>query len=170
METITSIPPTRLKIADCPPEVLPENPPERFAQVMARQEKFTPPRKNPVGSDRERPPRKIVLPLGRNPNKRARTRQIIRKSAPSLRSRFSNGRLLHFPSFDPRTRRRTSKARLFPQNSRPYLPSAFAATEQINAGSRIQPGPGEIPVKTSVPLVEPQHSILPGTLRRNKRA
>ena len=53
METITPIPLTRLKIADVPPEAAPENPPNGFAQVMARQRKFRRPQENPVDLDRE---------------------------------------------------------------------------------------------------------------------
>lgn len=38
---------------DAPPEATPENPPEGFAQVMARQENFSRPKENPAGLEQE---------------------------------------------------------------------------------------------------------------------
>ncbi len=53
METIAPIALTRSKLPDAPPEAPPENPREGFAQVMARQKKFSRSNENPVGLQRE---------------------------------------------------------------------------------------------------------------------
>lgn len=53
MKTITPIPLIRLRMPDAPPEATPENPPEGFAQVMARQENFSRPKENPAGLEQE---------------------------------------------------------------------------------------------------------------------
>jgi hypothetical protein len=47
---------------DAPPEATPENPPEGFAQVMARQENFRQPKEKPVALEREGPGPKTPLP------------------------------------------------------------------------------------------------------------
>jgi hypothetical protein len=159
METITPTPLTRLKIPNAHPEAVPENPPEGFAQVMARQEKFSRPKEKPVGLDRKG----VVPKTPLTPKEKSKQKKPDPANDPqvtsSLTAPISNTVLPNPPSQpgeppadleDP-----TFSLKLKGQTSNPVL----ASKDPTNPGSEIQPGPGD----TLITGVKPQDSLQPGT-------
>jgi hypothetical protein len=141
MKTITPIPLIRLRMPDAPPEATPENPPEGFAQVMARQENFSRPKENPAGLELEGAGSKASLA----PEERARQANPGPENNPEanafLSTPISNAILPSPPkqpdeppvAFEDPTFLLKIEAQ--PSNT------ALGLTEKIGSGSRIQPLP-----------------------------
>ena len=162
METIIPILQTRIKLPDAPPEAVPENPQEGFAQVMARQEKSSRPKENPEALDRDgAAPKTTLTPKERSKPKSSdpatdpevtssQTTPVSNAVLPSLTNRDGEPPVnLEDPTFSLRQEGQTPV-------------QALAPIEQIDAGSKIQPGPGDIAVKSVVPEVRPLDSLLAG--------
>ena len=154
METITPIPLIRCKIPDAHPEAAPENPPEGFAQVLARQKKFSRPKENPVGLEREGAGPKTPL----TPKAEAKEESPDPANDPEVTSflptPISNAVLPSPPNQpggppveleDP-----TFPLKLEAQAANP----ALASTEQIGSGSRIQSGPEDFLITSETAALE----------------
>ncbi len=171
METLAPSPLTRLKIQDAPPEFAPKNPPERFAQVISRQEKSNRPKKNAMGLEREEAGANIPLP----PKKKAKqespdpvtdpevtalltppTSNTVLPSPPSPQQDLKDPTLFPKPEGQTPTPALAS-TEVKPQDSLlavdledqtfllKLIPqasnSAMASTDQIGPGAKSQPGP-----------------------------
>jgi hypothetical protein len=161
METIPPIPQTRLKMPDAPPDAAPENPPEGFAQVMARQENFNRPKETPAGWGREG--------AGPGPKTLLSSEEKTKQESPDpANDPEAAARLSISPAVPPSPLNRPWEPPLdletptFPQKLEALIPNpALASTEQI--GSSIQAGPGVAPQDSLLP--EPtEGSKVPGLL------
>ncbi len=153
METITPIPLTRLKMPDAPPEAAPENPPEGFAQVMARQENFDRPTENPLGLGREEAGPKTFLTSEEKTKPESPDPANDPEVTAFLSTSISNA-FLPSPLNRPWEPPLELETPTFPLKLEALIPNpALASTEQIGPGSGFQPGPG----------VAPQDSLLPET-------
>ena len=151
METIPPIPQTRLKMPDAPSDAAPENPPEGFAQVMARQENFNRPKENPVGWGREGAEPKTFLTSEEKTKQESPDPANDPEATACLSTSISNA-VPASPLNRPWEPPLDLETPTFPLKLEALISNpALASTEQI--GSSIQPGPG----------VAPQDSLLPET-------
>ena len=164
METITPIALTRLKLPDAPPE----NPGEGFAQVMARQEKFSRPKENPVGLDREGAGPKTPL----TPEEKAKQESPDPANDPEITSFLTtpiSNVVLPSPPNRPGEPPVDLEDPTFPLKLEAQTPNpALPLTEQIGSGSRIQPGPEDFLIGSETGGASAPASVQPeGTLKEN---
>ena len=168
METITPIPLTGLKISDAHPEAAPENPPEGFAQVLARQNKFGHPKENPVGLDREGAGPKTPL----TPKAEAKEECPDPANDPEVTSflptPISNA-FLPSPPSQPGEPPVVLEDPTFPLKLEAQASNlALASKGQSGSGSRIQPRPGDFLIQREPGVASAPASVPPeGTLKEN---
>jgi Flagellar hook-length control protein FliK len=161
METIAPIPSSRLRIPDAPPGAAPEHPQQGFAQVMARQEKSSRPKENPMGLEREETGAKIPLP----PEKKAKQEGPDPATDPEvtafLTPPISNTVLPSPPSRTGEPALDLEDSTFFLKLEAPVPNPALAAKEPIGPGSKTQTGPEDNIIKIAAPEVKPQGSLPP---------
>ena len=151
---------------DAPPEATPENPPEGFAQVMARQENFRRPKENPVALEREGPGPKTPLPPEEKAKQESPDPANDPEVNPFLTTPISNA-VLPSPPKQPgeppvALEDSTSLLKIEAQTPNP----ALALTEKIGSGNNPLPGDFLISNETG-PAFSPSSVQPEGTLKEN---
>jgi hypothetical protein len=169
MDTITPIPLTSLRMPDAPPEAAPENPPEGFAQVMARQTNLSRPKENPVGLEREGAGPKTTLP----PEEKTKPESPDPANDPEvyafLTTPISNAVLPSPPKQPGETPLALEEPAFLLKIEAPQTPNpALALTENIGSGSRIKPLPEDFLITNETgPALSPASVQPEGTLQEN---
>ena len=168
METITPSPLIKLRMPDAPPEATPENPPEGFAQVMARQENFSLPKENPVGLEQEVAGPKAPLA----PEEKAKPESPDPANDPEVNAFLTtpiSNTILPSPPKQPDEPpvALNDPTFLLKIEARPPNP-ALALTEKIGSGSRTMPLPEDFLIANeTVPAIAPAFVQPEGTLKEN---
>ena len=151
-----------------PPEATPENPPEGFAQVMARQKNFNRPKENPVGLEREGAGPKTSLTPGEKAKQENQDPADDPEVTAFLTTSISNAVLPSPPNgpWEPPVNLEDPAffLKLESQTSNPALPSP----EQIGPGSWIQPGPEDFLITGETGSASAPAAVQPeGILKEN---